>query len=234
MQIIAHRGASGIAPESTRAAIREAIRAHAQMVELDVQMTADGRLVVFHDDRLECTTNGSGRLSDTPYARLKSLDAGSWFDARFAGERILLLSQVFELMPRWMRLNLELKRTTHPRLLLDRLVRLIRHAGISRRVLLSSFDASLIEPLKRSGLARALICRRHPQRSLRDAIRLGCVSWHPHVSVLTRSRLATAHAAGVRVNVWTVNTLRQAKRLGAWGVDGMFTNHPQRFQGLPR
>src|SRR3990167_3043170 len=89
---IAHRGASAVAPESTRAAINAEVRAGAAMIELDVQMTRDGRLVVFHDDRLERTTNGSGRLRATTYARLARLDAGTWFDPRFAGERILLAS----------------------------------------------------------------------------------------------------------------------------------------------
>ncbi|MBI4341386.1 MAG: glycerophosphodiester phosphodiesterase, partial [Candidatus Omnitrophica bacterium] len=72
--------------------------------------------------------------------------------------------------------------------------------------------------------------RRQPQRSLRQAIRLRCHAWHPHVSVLTRARVAAAQAAGLRVNVWTVDSRRYAKRLMAWGVDGIFTNHPARLR----
>src|SRR3989338_5919615 len=110
--LIAHRGASAVAPESTRAAIREAIRAGARMIELDVQMTRDGRLVIFHDDQLERTTNGSGRLRTMRYAQVAQLDARSWFHRRFAGERILTVSQAIRLMPQRMRINLELKRTS--------------------------------------------------------------------------------------------------------------------------
>mgnify|MGYP001573038509 CR=1 FL=1 len=123
--IIAHRGASAVAPEGTRAAIRAAVRAGADMVELDVQMTRDGRLVAFHDDRLERTTNGAGRVSDVPYARFARLDAGSWFHARFADERPLLVSQVLRLTPRRMGINLELKRTPRRRALLQRLLRVV-------------------------------------------------------------------------------------------------------------
>ena len=177
--LIAHRGASAVAPEGTRAALREAARAGAHMVELDVQMTRDGRLVVFHDDRLERTTNGTGRVRATRYRALARLDAGSWFHPRFAGERILLVSQALRLVPRRLRVNLELKRTTRRAALLRRLVRVIRRARAGRRVLLSSFDSSLLRPLRSQRLALALLCRAQPDRSLREAIRLRCEAWHP-------------------------------------------------------
>src|SRR3989338_9017514 len=118
--LIAHRGASAVAPEGTRAAIREAIRAGADMVELDVQMTRDGRLVIFHDERLERTTNGHGVLRRARFADVARLDAGGWFHPRFSGERVLLVSQALRLIPPRIGVNLELKRTSRRRALLHR------------------------------------------------------------------------------------------------------------------
>lgn len=228
--IIAHRGASAVAPEGTRAAIREAVRAGAEMVELDVQMTRDGRLVIFHDDRLERTTSGTGRVAETRYHDLARLDIGTWFHPRFAGERVLLVSQVVRMIPPRMRLNLELKRTARGAALLRGLRRLVRRAGAAGRLLLSSFDPGLLRPLGPAGLARALICRRGADQSLAQAVRLGCVAWHPAHHLVTRARVARAHRAGLRVHAWTVDDPRRARALIRLGVDGIFTNHPARLR----
>lgn len=227
--IIAHRGASAVAPEGTRSAIREAIRAGADMVELDVQMTRDGRLMIFHDDRLERTTDGSGCLSEMRYPQAARLDAGSWFHPRFAGEHVLLVSQAVRLFPQRMRINLELKRTTHRQALLRRFTRVVRWTRVARRLLVSSFDPALLEPL-RHRLRCALLCRREPDRSLRQAVRLGCAAWHPHVSLATPHWIRRAHRAGLKVNVWVVDDPDKARQLLRWGVDGMLTNDPARLR----
>ena len=226
--ILAHRGASADAPESTRAAILAAGRAGASMVELDVQVTQDGRLVVFHDEDVRRTTDGAGRVRGLPYARLRRLDAGSWFHPRFAGERILLVSQVFRLVPKTMRINLELKRTRARGLLIRQLRRILRRHG-PRRLLVSSFDAGLLRRVAVPRLPLALICRRGPDRSLRQAIRLGCAAWHPFHALVTPRRVAHAHAAGLAVHAWTVDRLAVARRMRRCGVDGIFTNDPARF-----
>jgi glycerophosphoryl diester phosphodiesterase len=228
--LIAHRGASAVAPEGTRAALRAAVRAKAQMVELDVRMTNDGRLIIFHDDRLDRTTNGSGEVTRHRYQDLARLDAGAWFHPRFRGERILLASQAIRLLPRRMRVNLELKPTTRPTRLLRQLRRLARRTHSTRRLLVSSFDARLIAPLASSRVRSALICRQHPDRSLRQAIRLRCASWHPFHRLVTRARIARAHAAGLAVYAWTVNSPTRARQLLQAGIDGCFTNDPSRLR----
>lgn len=229
MMIIAHRGASAVAPEGTRSAIREAARAGAHMIELDVQLTKDDRLVVFHDDRLERTTNGTGRLCDQRYRALARLDAGSWFHPRFAHERILLVANAIRLIPTRMRINLELKRTPRRRVLLRSLRSLVRRHRISQRLLISSFDPQLLQPLRSSGLSLALICRTEADRSLSRAIRLRCRAWHPFHAVVTPRRIAVAHAAGLLVHAWTVEEPARARQLARWGVDGVFTNDPARL-----
>ena len=199
------------------------------MVELDVQMTRDHQLVVFHDDRLERTTNGTGQLTKIRYAQLAKLDAGSWFHPRFAGERVLLLSQAVRLVPKRMWINLELKRTSRSGALLVRLLRLIRHQEIGSRLLLSSFEARLLRPFGATHLSTALLCRRQPVQSLERAIRLRCAAWHPFHALITPQRIARAHAANLRVHVWTVDDPKRARQLIRWGADGVFTNDPGRL-----
>ena len=233
--VIAHRGASAQAPESTAAAIRAAGRAHAAMVELDVQMTQDGRLVIFHDERLERTTDGHGRLARTRFAELARLDAGRWFGRRFSGQRVLLASKALDAVPVRMGVNLELKRTPTPRRFMRRVIRLLRRVPQRRRLILSSFDPALIRLAAPARRPTALICRRQPDWSLRQAIRLGCGSWHPFHALVTRRRLAEAHGAGLRVYAWTVDRIDAARRLRRLGVDGAFTNDPARLaKGLRR
>ncbi len=228
--VIAHRGASAVAPEGTGAAIRAAIRARADMVEFDVQLTKDTRLVVFHDDRLERTTSGRGRLRERTYAELDRLDAGAWFHPHFTGERILLLSRAIRLLPPPMRMNVELKRTSRPRLLLTRVRACVKRLGVGSRILLSSFEPALLEHPRADRIARALICRRQPDTSLRRAIRLGCAAWHPFHTLVTARRVAQAHAHGLRVHAWTVDDVARARRLAQQGVDGIFTNDPARLR----
>lgn len=227
--IIAHRGASAVAPESSGAAIRGAALAGADMIELDVQMTRDGRLVVFHDERLERTTTGAGMAAKKRYAQLARLEAGAWFHPRFAGERILLLSQALRLIPKRMRINLELKSTVARTSLVRRVLHTVRRAGVVRRLVLSSFDPRMLRPLRRTRLAYALICREQPDRALRRAIRLGCAAWHPAHTVVSSRRVTRAHNAGLRVYAWTVDDLTRARQLVGRGVDGVFTNDPARL-----
>jgi len=198
------------------------------MIELDAQLTRDRRLVVFHDARLERTTNGRGRVSDWRYRDLARLDTGSWFARRFAGERILLVSQALRVIPPPCRINLELKRTARTAWLIPRLLRCLQWTRTASRVLVSSFDGSLIARLHQRAphLATALLCRQRPFEHLRRAIRLGCVAFHPHQAIVSPRLVDHAHAAGLQVYAWTVDRVSQARRLARIGVDGVFTNVP--------
>ena len=230
--LIAHRGASARAPEGTASAIRAALRAGAGMVELDVQLTRDGRLVIFHDAGLERTTDGTGAMTAKTFAALRRLDAGSWFHRRFRGERILAVSEALRLVPGRVWVNLELKRTRAREAILRRLRRAVgAHRG-SGHVLISSFDRTLLRPLSGGPLPIALIAKRHADWSLNDAIRLGCTAWHPFHTLVSAPRLRRAHAAGLRVHAWTVDEPALARRLLASGVDGLFTNDPERLHAV--
>ncbi len=228
--IFAHRGASAVAPESTQAAILDAVRCRADMVELDLQMTADKRIVVFHDERLNRTTNGRGLLSDIPYSTLSRLDAGSWFHPRFADQRVLLASCALGLIPKRVRVNFELKPTSRGSVLIQSLRGLLNRMRAWRRVLISSFDDQMLTQFLPKTCRRALICRRKPDEALKRAIFLNCFAWHPFHNLVTPRRVRIAHEAGLRVHAWTVDDPKRAQTLRQLGVDGVFTNDPLRLR----
>jgi len=232
--LIAHRGASALAPENTKSAIQLAMRLGAEMIELDVQLTHDRRLVIFHDERLERTTNGRGVLSRWRYRNLARLDSGSWFAPRFAGERILLLSKALQTIRAPHRANLELKRTSRNTALIRQMVQCLRWTRSARRVLVSSFDPALLVLLRAANphIARALLCHRNPNEALRKTISLGCVAFHPHKSLVSRLLIDGAHAAGLRVHAWSVDRLDEASRLIRLGVDGLVTNDPAHLRAV--
>ena len=238
--VIAHRGASSSAPENTVAAMMEAVDAGADMIELDVQMTRDRQLVVFHDDALGRTTNFFGGLASNYYSSLRSLDAGSWFDSRFLGERIPLLADIFAAVPVALPINVELKPCGQPAELVWRLLRVLAGAGrlpssdpsIEQRTLLSSLDPRMIEPCAAEGLPIALVTEGDPLAGLASADDLGCCAWHPDQATLTPEAIEAAHARVLKVNAWTVDDLERMRELTDQGVDGIITNTPKTLRTM--
>ena len=204
------------------------------MIELDVQLTQDHRLVIFHDDRLNRTTDGSGRLTGCPYREIARLDAGSWFSPKFAGMKVLLASQALRLIPSPYLVNLELKRTPHPEILVPALARCLQWTRTIHRVLVSSFEASLVSRMRRTQprVARALLCRHRPWQALRQALQLGCVALHPHRSLVTRSLVRRAHEQGLHVHVWTADRVRDVRQLIDDDVDGVVTTVVSRLRPI--
>jgi glycerophosphoryl diester phosphodiesterase len=232
--VIAHRGDKTHAPENTLSAFRTAADNGADAVEFDVKLTADGHVVVIHDANVDRTTDGSGKVSRLPLVALKELDAGSWYSASFGGERIPTLDEIFETVGKRLYMNVELTNYATP---LDGLVgkvaETVRKFGLEKRVLFSSF------------FARNLI----HARKLLPEVPCGLLTWagwlgwpgrtfgfrrrtyqalHPYLSDVTAGLVARVHAAGKRVNVWTVNSDEDLKRLIGLGVDGIFTDDPGR------
>lgn len=140
--IIAHRGASAFAPENTMAAFRLAKELGAEGIELDVMLSADQKLVVHHDNSVNRTTDGKGKVAEMTWDELKDLDAGSKFGEEFSGEPLPLLEQVFEELGRKLLINVELKNYASPRdRLTEMVVDLVKRMELEESVLLSSFNA---------------------------------------------------------------------------------------------
>ncbi|MFH1081045.1 MAG: glycerophosphodiester phosphodiesterase family protein [Pseudomonadota bacterium] len=219
----AHRGASGHEPENTLLAVEKAIAMGAPWIEIDV-FAVEGELVVIHDDRLETTTNGAGYVTQQSLAYLRSLDAGK-------GQRIPLLREVFDLAGGRVGVNVELKgpETAAPVMkLINEYERLPDMDG--SRILVSSFNRR--ELIKARSLTPdipiGVLVRGIPSGDAGFAEELGAVSIHAGLSFVHRAFVDDAHRRGLKVFVYTVNHRDDLKRMRAMGVDGVFTNYPER------
>ncbi len=232
---IAHRGASAVAPQNTLTAFEMAAELGAEGIEFDVRLCADGVPVVIHDADVGATTDERGRVSRMTLAQLKRLDAGSWFDLRFAGERIPTLEEVLETFGHRLLLNIELKSNLKGGLLdkgLERaVVALVERYELDGRVLISSFSpfalrrVQLIAPHIPTGLLYGV--RSLPIFGLAGLILpKDCAAFHPHYEIVGESHIAKAHRRGYRMQTWTVDEPSIMRSLIAWGVDGIITNRP--------
>jgi len=156
--IIAHRGASCLAPENTMAAFEEAYRHGAGMVELDVHMSKDGHLVVMHDDTVDRTTNGEGKVQDLTLEELKKLDAGSWFGDKYRGEKIPTLKEVLQWAKDKIKVDIDVKVSLESPEMAHKLASLIKEEGAQKNVFITSFgkdflkEIQTLEPAVETGL----------------------------------------------------------------------------------
>lgn len=233
---LAHRGASAYAPANTLAAFRLAEELGADGVELDVHLSADGAIVVIHDFTVDATTDGHGHVRDMTLAELKRLDAGSWFDPRFAGERIPTLEEVVEALGTHMVLNIELKALgLRSQGLEQAVVDLVHRHDIAPRTILSSFNPLVLWRLRRldPALPRGLLYDASLPLPLRRAWLRPLVrpaALHPHHSLVHARSVTWAHAGGYRVHTWTVDEPTEMRRLIELDVDGIITNRPDVLQ----
>ncbi len=227
--ICAHRGASGYAPENTLAALKLAMEMGAHMAELDVQQTADDRLVVIHDDAVDRTTNGTGLVWQMDSETLRRLDSGSWFDARFAGERIPTLEEVIELVRGRMRLNIEVKLHGHERDIARLVVETIRKANFGEECIITSFGHEVADEIKRLApeLKVGYIFDRKGYSEAVFASEMDVLS--SHFWLVDSHFMRKARAAGKEVHVWTVNPKFLMRRMRKLGVDAIITNYPDRL-----
>ena len=219
----------GHAPENTLASFAKALELGATCVELDVQLV-EGRLVVFHDAHLERTTNGSGALASANFDYLRSLDAG-------AGERIPTLDEVLALIDRRAGVNIELKGPGTALPVAACLARWREQGWPDEMLLVSSFDHAQLHELRaRDAAVRiGLLARLWHSDTLEQAARLRAYSLHLALRAVRRKSIAQARERGLRTLVYTVNAPADIARMRGVGVDGVFSNYPERvLQGNER
>jgi glycerophosphoryl diester phosphodiesterase len=220
--VCAHRGASGIAPENTLASLQAAIDTGAMMVELDVQVTSDNALVVFHDEHLDRTTNGHGDIRECSLNDIRSLDAGSWFDVRFAGEHVPLLEEALNVIKGRVYLNIEIKPLTAS-------VQAIINAGMTDHTVFASFDhhallfIKSIDPHLRTIALNVPDDERLPHEVARECLAdgYGC-----SVEELTPERVEDCREHNIPIGVYTVNTPAELEYVIDVGVQGVVSNYP--------
>jgi glycerophosphoryl diester phosphodiesterase len=242
MLVIAHRGASGYAPEHTFPSWDLARQLGADYLEQDLQMTSDGVLVVMHDATLDRTTSGSGPVMAHTLAEVEALDAGSWFDAKFAGTRVPTLRGVFERYGRDAKYYIETKNPEEAPGMEEKLLALLDEFGLREsavddwQVLIQSFSTTSLLKIRDMD-ARLPLIQLIDKESTSEQIRTRLPDIHeyavgigPARSSVDAALVSAAHDHGLVVHPYTVNEVAEMKRLIALGVDGMFTDYPDKLK----
>ncbi|QHW30609.1 glycerophosphodiester phosphodiesterase [Paenibacillus rhizovicinus] len=234
---VAHRGASGLAPENTMAAFRKAMSfPFVQWIELDVQLSKDGIPVVIHDDALRRTARTSGRVNDYTAEELGCMDAGSWFDKSFAGEGIPTLEQVLDATIGRCRLNIELKTYGGRYPGMERkVVELLYRKGLQHDSVITSFDREALRQVRAltQEVRTGLIIDALPWTLTEELKRMGASFLSIGYSRVSETLLKDMNQANIEVMAWTVNDEPMMKRLARLGGSLMIcTNYPDRFQNV--
>lgn len=230
--VIAHRGASILAPENTLAAIEQAVSVGAKAIEFDVRRTSDKKLILMHDATLARTTNGRGRVRSTSWSYIAKLSAGGWFGSDFQGERVPLLSDALNALGPKSIAAIELK-TAEP-ILID-LRRAISQQEATGRVVIFSFKVKQIMDSRKllpNTPALLLIDTDRFAGGYSDQLIANSISIAPDAiglneSGATKKIVSRFHKAGIPVFVYTVDDPRRVAQMVHLGVDGIISNRPR-------
>lgn len=250
VEVVAHRGSSGAAPENTLAAVRLALAHRSDVVENDIQRTADGELVIIHDTTLARTTDveqvfpdrAPWNVGDFTLAEIKQLDAGSWFAPEFAGERVPTLAEWVGAVGSRAGMLLEPKAPElYPGIEVDidkelRSLPAFNRALRADRVVVQSFNHAWLrayEDLAPDVPVGLLFGSRPTEAQIADA-----ATWaqqvNPALGVIDEATVDQVHGRGMEIHVWTVNAGQDMRRAISWDVDGIITNYPQVLRDIVR
>lgn len=230
--VCAHRGASGIAPENTLAAITAALECGAQMVELDVQVTGDSQLVVFHDELLHRTTNGHGDIRTSTFDHVRSLDAGSWFDVAFRNEHIPLLSEALALIKDRAYLNIEIKplvANEETARSIALIVKEIADHGMVDYTVFASFDHHALMYVKSLDSRLHTIALNIPgdvRQPHEVVLECGADGYGCSLEEITEEHVENCTEFNIPIGVYTVNTPAELEFVLDLGVQGVVSNYP--------
>ncbi len=228
--ITGHRGFQGRYPENTLISFQAAVAAGVDVIEMDVHLTRDGVPVIIHDDTVDRTSDGRGRVDGLRLKEIRALDAGGWFAPRFAGQRIPTLAEVLERFGGRVVLNVEIK--AHGRAGGDverAVVREVAQRGLTAGVMISSFDADILSRVRRlsPATAVALIAKHSVEGpALHVCRQLGVFSYHPSARFTDARLVAAMHAAGIRVFCYNADSAADVRRLARLGADGVIAKDP--------
>lgn len=238
IKVVAHRGASGHAPELTFAAFSKAIEMGADSIEVDVHQSADGKIVIIHDQTLDRTTNGTGLIASKTYKELQRLDAGSWFDDSFAGERIPLFSEFIESVKGKVEIIVEVKHGSQIYPGIEKNLRsILQSYDMTHDAVVSSSRVTILNTFKTIApglrLGKVLTSKEfwrslfqsnsfvHKQKLLEHIKEI-----YPHLSFINSNFMDWAVPLGFDVIPWTINKERKIRAMIDRGVHGVITDFP--------
>ncbi|HEY3298025.1 MAG TPA: glycerophosphodiester phosphodiesterase family protein [Armatimonadota bacterium] len=231
VKVIAHRGFSTEAPENTLAAFRRALELKIDMIECDVRLSKDGRLMVIHDETVDRTTNGTGAVSQMTFDQLRGLDAGSWFGPEFACEKIPTLDEALDAVKNEAALMVEIKEAGQE----DHAVTIIRGRGMSAETVITSFHDSVgfrlpeLDETITFSLLYASDTKLGENESVHlagDAAAVNATILAVNYRAITAATVKAAHAGNMQILAWTVDDPEEMGRMAEMGVDIITSNKP--------
>lgn len=227
MIVTAHRGASDIAPENTLIAVKKAIDLGADYVEIDVWQTQDDKIILMHDKTPRRTTNAKGKKEIWDYSleELKKLDAGSWFGKEFKNEPVPTLLEVILVIKGKIKLNIELKISDEEPGMVQKIVDIIRTEGLEKDCMVTSFDRRSVEEVKNIApeIKAGVVFEKGYSVDVYDG------NWEVlscSRKVVDKELVERAKKNNKEIHVWTVNNVKEMKRLINLGIDGIITDRP--------
>ena len=231
MKIYAHRGYSGCYPENTMLAYRQAVTAGCDGIELDVQLAKDGTVVIYHDEKVERTTDGVGNIRDYTYEELRKFDAAKQWNGKFKKEEIPSFEEYCE----WasslpIETNIELKTglVYYPEIE-QKTIDLIVKYGLEKKVMFSSFNHCSLRKAKEiapSIPCGALVGERGLVYAGYYCAQNGFEFYHPSYKTLDDASVKELADKGVGINAWTIDGMAELEKLTAWKVAGVITDYP--------
>lgn len=238
-KVISHRGANRRAPQNTLPAFEKANRIGVDGFETDIHVTADGIPVVCHNYDIDETSNGTGFIADMTLEQLREFEFGSYFSTDFSDVKIPTLEEFLTLCESadLEILNIELKSPKKSETgIVEKTLAAVKAHGLFDKLIISSFNPQLLVEAKRldpkckTGLLYSPVdyySKKVFYKAAEYAAELKADALHPHFTFITKAYVRKAHALGIKVNVWTVDKPKTAKRMLKCGVDGIITNVPE-------
>lgn len=228
----AHRGASAYAPENTMSAFKKAIELEATGIELDLQKTKDGKIVIFHDRTIDKHSNGTGKISDYTYEKLLKFDFGSWFDKKYKDEKIVLFEDFAkEFLPKKLTFAIELKQEGIEKDTLE----IIKKYAIHDNIYITSFEYKSLENMRKIDLnikLSWLIKEKINKDNIEKLLKINGSQICPKAEYVTATDIELANENGLRVRLWGVLNEKIMTQVYNLDIDGMTVNFPDKLNNL--
>ncbi|WP_019156355.1 glycerophosphodiester phosphodiesterase [Robertmurraya massiliosenegalensis] len=234
MDNVAHRGASGYAPENTIAAFDLAVDMKADYIEIDVQRSKDGELVLIHDTTVNRTTNGTGNVRDLTFEQLRSLDAGSWFGEEFAGERLPTFEEILDRYRGKVGILIELKAPELYPGIEKQVAQALKERNMDKpknnKIIIQSFNFESMkisnELLPRVPIGVLTSNRAHTTAEALEEFSTYADWFNPSYGIVTEELVNQVHSLGMKMGSWTARSQEAVDFLFEMGVDAIITDYP--------
>ncbi|MBI2119375.1 MAG: hypothetical protein HYT97_07090 [Elusimicrobia bacterium] len=237
--LIGHRGAMGHAPENTLASFICGQKLGADMLECDIHLSKDRKCVVMHDESVERTTNGHGQIRNLTASNIKRLDAGSWYSKKNVGERALLLEELLDwikeqksCLGRPLGLAIEIKNEPIRYLDIEKVaIEIVKKKKMESRTIFISFDHGVVKRAKslEPNIPTGILYREPLADTFKRAKELKVDAIFPRRHLITKTLVQNAHKHKLFVATWTVNEVKEMKKIFGIGIDAIATNFPDRL-----